>query len=81
MLPSIKDLWLHLSLPEMKNTKYLGEAIIYLDMVIVQPLVELAINDQDNKQNEHGDDRNGYNPICSHPTPTSVPQSKKSIQG
>ena len=34
---------------------------------MVQRLLELAINDQDDEKDEHGDDGDGYNPICSHP--------------
>lgn len=60
----------------MQDTGKFWGSIIYLDIVIVQPLMELAIDDQDNKKNEHGDDRNCYNPICSHPATKSVPNPK-----
>ncbi len=33
--------------------------------------LELAIDDSDNQQNQHRNDRNRYNPICSHPEPVS----------
>lgn len=38
-----------------------------LSFVIVQRLLELAINDEDDEEDEHGDDGDGYDPICSHP--------------
>ena len=47
--------------------------LVYSNIVIVQPLLEFAINDENDQKNEHGDDRNRYHPICSHPAPKSVP--------
>jgi hypothetical protein len=40
---------------------------------------ELAINHPNNEQNQQRNNRNGYNPICSHPIPKniSVPQKAK----
>lgn len=59
----------------MKNAGQCWGNIIYLDIVIVQPLMEFAVDDQDYKKNEHGDYRNRYNPICSHPAPKSAQNS------
>ena len=33
--------------------------------------MELAINDANNQKNQNRDDRNRYNPICSHPVESS----------
>ena len=66
----------------MKNAGRCWGSIIHLDIVIVLPLLELAIDDQDDKKNEHGDDRNRYNPICSHPaTQVSPPIQEIDIWG
>ena len=34
-----------------------------------QRSMEFTVNDRKNQQHQHRNDRNGYNPICSHPTP------------
>lgn len=51
-------------------------SIKHWNIVIVQPLLEFAIDDQDYQKNEHGDDRNRYNPICSHPAAESMRNPK-----
>ena len=33
----------------------------------ISHLFELAVDDSNNQQNQHRDNRNRYNPICSHP--------------
>ena len=50
----------------------LGKHRIFRHCDRTNRLLELAIDDQDYKKNEHGDDRNRYNPICSHPVPKSA---------
>ena len=47
---------------------------------MVQRLLELAINDQDDEEDEHGDDGDGYNPICSHPAQELVGRFKGSYR-
>ena len=34
-----------------------------------QRSMEFTVNDRKNQQHQHRNDRNGYNPICSHPMP------------
>jgi hypothetical protein len=44
-------------------------------------LFEFAVNNSNNKQNQNRNDRNRYNPICSHPvSKPSVSGSKHRLQ-
>ena len=54
--------------------------MLKLCIVIVQRLLEFAIDDEDDEEDEHGDDGNGYNPICSHPALELVRRFKRAYR-
>lgn len=76
LLSPAKDLKLHLSRLHMTDFDRLGGSKSYFNPIIVQFLLEFAIDDQNYQKDQHGDYCNRYNPICSHPGPRSVRNPK-----